>query len=237
MLDISGLDNFIVPHPMNLVHQQASRPPNAQAWTGSGPGQNFIGSDFRAAYVPGVTLTGAGQTVGLLEFDGFYTNDIVAYKSLAGLPNVPVNTEGINFNGSPGGNNVEVALDIDMAISMAPGLSQVIVYEGTAANTILTEMLNDNTAKQLSASWTYSAGKTTSNLFQRLGAQGQSFFNASGDSGAYTGLAGAAHRRSLPYLRRRNFLDHHRTGRLVVVGDGLELVHDRGRQWRRQRRH
>jgi subtilase family serine protease len=187
VLDIAGLDNFVVPHPMNLVHKSSTRPANAQAWTGSGPGNNFMGNDFRAAYVPGVTLTGASQSVGLLEFDGYYSNDITAYKSLASLPNVPVNTEGDNFNSSPGGNNVEVALDIDMAISMAPGLTQVIVYEGTSASTILTQMLNDNTAKQLSASWTYSANKTTTNLFQRLGAQGQSFFNAAGDSGAYTG--------------------------------------------------
>ena len=188
VLDIAGLDNFIVPHPMNLIHKQTSRPPNAQAWTGSGPGNNFMGNDFRAAYVPGTTLTGAGQVVGLLEFDGFYSADIASYESLASLPNVPVNTELLNgFNGSAGANNIEVALDIDMAISMAPGLSQVIVYEGTSANTILTQMLNDNTAKQLSASWTYSVNSTTSNLFQRLGAQGQSFFNAAGDSGAYTG--------------------------------------------------
>lgn len=188
VLDIAGLDNFIVPHPMNLIHKRSSRPPNSQAWTGSGPGNNFIGNDFRAAYVPGVTLTGAGQTVGLLEFDGFYSADVTSYESLATLPNVPVNTELLNgFNGSPGENNIEVALDIDMAISMAPGLSKVIVYEGTSANTILTQMLDDNTAKQLSASWTYSVNSTTSNLFQRLGAQGQSFFNASGDSGAYTG--------------------------------------------------
>ena len=35
-----------------------------------------MGNDFRAAYVPGVTLTGAGQTVGLLQFEsGFYQND------------------------------------------------------------------------------------------------------------------------------------------------------------------
>ena len=38
--------------------------------TGSGPGGYFIGKDFRAAYAPGVSLTGNGEVVGLLEFDG-----------------------------------------------------------------------------------------------------------------------------------------------------------------------
>ncbi len=41
-----------------------------------------MGDDFRAAYVPGTSLTGAGQTVGLLQFDGFYPSDIAAYESL-----------------------------------------------------------------------------------------------------------------------------------------------------------
>src|SRR2546430_12279093 len=40
------------------------------------PNGTYLGNDFRAAYVPGVTLTGAGQSVGLVEFDGFYTSDI-----------------------------------------------------------------------------------------------------------------------------------------------------------------
>ena len=187
VLNIAGLDNFVIPHPMNLVHKKTSQPANAQAHSGSGPGGNFMGNDFRAAYVPGVSLTGTGQAVGLLEFDGYFPGDITAYKSLAGLPNVTVNNVLLDgFDGSAGANNLEVALDIDMAISMAPGLSQVVVYEGESADTILTQMLNDNTCKQLSASWTYSIDSTTSNLFQRLGAQGQSFFNASGDSGAYT---------------------------------------------------
>ena len=49
-----------------------------------------MGSDFRNAYVPGSPLTGAGQIVGLLQFDGYYASDIAKYESLAGLPNVPL---------------------------------------------------------------------------------------------------------------------------------------------------
>ena len=54
------------------------------------------------------------------------------------------------FNGPPGSANIEVALDIDMALSMAPGLSRVIVYEGGSANAVLNRMATDNLARQLS---------------------------------------------------------------------------------------
>ena len=58
--------------------------------TGSAPDGLYWGNDFRAAYVPGTTLTGAGQTVGLFELDDYYTSDITTYESDAGLSNVPV---------------------------------------------------------------------------------------------------------------------------------------------------
>ena len=49
---------------------------------GSGPDGKYAGNDFRAAYAPGVTLTGSGQTVGLVEFDGYYTSDITNYENM-----------------------------------------------------------------------------------------------------------------------------------------------------------
>jgi len=39
---------------------------------------------FGMLMFPGTTVTGAGQSVGLLEFDGFYTSDIAAYATAAG---------------------------------------------------------------------------------------------------------------------------------------------------------
>ena len=88
-------------------------------------------------------------------------------------------------------NNVEVALDIEMVISMAPGLSKVIVYEGTGANAnaILNRMATDNLAKQLSSSWGFGSqvDPAREQIFQQFAAQGQSMFQASGDGGAWTG--------------------------------------------------
>ena len=123
--------------------------------TGSGPAGLFFGGDFRAAYAPSVTLTGAGQTVGLFELDGFYAADVTSNFQQAGLPAVPVSTVLLDgFSGAPGNENIEVILDIMMAGFMAPG-ANIIVYEGTNWNDVLNRMATDNIAKQLSCSWCF----------------------------------------------------------------------------------
>ena len=79
-----------------------------------------------------------------------------------------------------------------MAISMAPGLSHVYVYEAPNNTSywvdLLSRMASDNLAKQLSCSW--GGGRRNASaeaVFKQMGAQGQSFFNATGDSDAFTG--------------------------------------------------
>jgi subtilase family serine protease len=191
MLAVTGLDNYQLPRPRNL---EASALDEAAVQTGSGPGGAWMGVDFRKAYAAGVTLDGTGQTAGLLEFNGYYTNDITAYEVQAGLPDVPLSNVLLeNFDGSPGTDTTaiaEVSLDIEMVVAMAPGLSQVIVYEARPmgfGNDILNRMANDNLAKQLSCSWSFAIDANSEQIFQQFAAQGQSFFSASGDDGAYSG--------------------------------------------------
>jgi len=192
LLDVSGLDDYYQPHPASL-HLAPPPPPGAIPNAGSGPGSTFLGNDFRLAYVKGTTLTGKGQTVALLEFDGYYAKDITAYNTLAGMTNVPLSNMAVNGGiATPGSNNDEVCLDIEMATAMAPGLAQVLVYEaplGTAWTTILGQIADDNLARQISSSW---GGGPNPNpggevILQQMASQGQSFFNASGDDEAYTG--------------------------------------------------
>ena len=135
--------------------------------------------------------------VGLVEFDGYYANDIAEYRSLASLPNVPLQNVLLDgFNGVPitGANagNSEVALDIEMVISVAPGLSSVVVYEAGPngnANDVLSAMAANTAIKQFGCSWDFGTTPrgTMDSLFQKMAIDGQSFFNASGDNGAFTG--------------------------------------------------
>jgi subtilase family serine protease len=79
-------------------------------------------------------------------------------------------------------------LDIEVAISMAPGMSQVRVYvSDTSDVSIFNKMATDNIAKSLSCSWGWSPADPASDdpIFKEFAAQGQNLFAASGDSGAY----------------------------------------------------
>jgi uncharacterized repeat protein (TIGR03803 family) len=192
ILSVQGLDNFVLPHPMNLTTGFDST--NAPKYaSGSGPSGYFLGYDFRAAYAPGIGITGAGQSVGLFELDGYYPFDIAEYESLAKLPNVPLTNVLLDgFSGTPGENEIEVALDIEMTICMAPGLSNVLVYEGTNPDDILNRMATDDRASQLSCSWGFAPQIDTNRdqIYEQFAAQGQTMFQASGNTGAYAGAPG-----------------------------------------------
>jgi subtilase family serine protease len=192
ILHISGLDNYALPQPRSRV-KPLDAMYNVSPQTGSGPSGTYRGNDFRAAYAPGVSLTGSGQAIGMLEFDGYNATDIAAYVSQAGLPTVLLQNVLIDgYSGAAGSGQSEVCLDVEIAIAMAPGLSKVIVYEAPNSSPwedILSRMANDNAAKQLSCSWGGGpADSTAEQIFKQMATQGQSFFNATGDSDAYTGV-------------------------------------------------
>ncbi|HWY75029.1 MAG TPA: protease pro-enzyme activation domain-containing protein, partial [Verrucomicrobiae bacterium] len=186
--EICGLDDFMPPRPMNLVRRKGDGSGVKSFTNGSGQGGDYLGFDFRAAYAPGVTLTGVGQTIGLFELGEYFTNDIILYKQTAGLPNITVTNvllDGLTGIPAPGTDDGEETLDIDMAMCMAPGAT-IIVYEGTSMIDILNRMASDNKAKQMSCSFgVYPPPSTMDNVFMQFAAQGQNFFVAAGDGGAY----------------------------------------------------
>ena len=190
VVTIEGLSDYSLPRP--LRHKVAALNVRPLSLNGSGPNGEYAGNDFRNAYASGTKLNGAGQSVGLLEFSSYYQVDITNYERIIGLTNfVRLTNQKISHANPSTANNDEVALDIEMAIAMAPGLSNAIVYEESGVNpsSILGRMANDNLAKQLSCSWTWTGGPnvTVDGIFQQMAAQGQSFFQASGDDDAYTG--------------------------------------------------
>lgn len=187
ILDVSGLNNYAVPRPM--LHKVPAN--SVSPAIGSGPGNSYIGNDFRRAYLPGTSLDGSGQMVGLLQFDGYFPSDIANYENQAGITNVPLQNVLLDgFTGAPGVNDDEVCLDIETVISMASGLSKVVVFEAGPFgifNDILNAMAASNQIKQFSSSWGYSGvpNATTHQIFLQMAFQGQTFFQASGDGDAW----------------------------------------------------
>jgi len=194
---ISGLNNYAYPHPG--AHAHPAETPGPPQGTGSGPNGSFLGSDMRGAYNMG-SNTGSGQAVGLVEFSGYTASDVSLYfANIHQTNNVPITNIAVD-GGSPSQWSIandegEVCLDIEQAVSVAPGLSQLLVYIGpTRFGTgvdgyIFSRMATDNIAKQLSNSWWWSPDDpaTDDPYFEEMAAQGQTLFSISGDVGAYVG--------------------------------------------------
>ena len=196
---ISGLNDYAYPHPAAGRRPAELGVGGPGAGTGSGPESSFLGSDMRAAYNMG-SHTGSGQTVGLVEFSGYTASDISLYFSnIHQTNNVPIANivvdGGSATNWNDADNEGEVCLDIEQAVSVAPGLTQLRVYIGpTSFGTgvdgyIFSRMATDNVAKQLSNSWWWSPDDpaTDDPYFEEMATQGQTLFTGSGDNGAYTG--------------------------------------------------
>ena len=200
ILSVEGLSDRDLPHPMLKKATVLSDT------TGSGASGQFLGSDMRAAYAPNSPYDGTGQTVGLVELGPYNESDVQAYFSSIGQPlNVPIYNVLLDVDGvcagtaaTGGCDDGEEVIDIEQAISMAPNLSGLIVYEAYGANsdalTAFTQAASDDTAKQLSLSFGFGGTPATmpgyEQVFMELEAQGQSLFIASGDSGANVGGVG-----------------------------------------------
>jgi subtilase family serine protease len=182
---ISGLDNYSFPRPA-LVHRNVSAEPNTT--TGSCPSKSYCGSDMRAAYYGSGPLNGAGQSVGLIEFYNTNLADVNLYFTNAGQTNtVPINLicTGLCLSSR---DDTEQTLDITQAISMAPGMKELDVFIGLSDTSILSAMSTHSPLDaQLSNSWTWNPAdpSTDDPYFKKFAAQGQNFFTAAGDSGAY----------------------------------------------------
>ena len=199
ILHISGLDNFTPPHPKNRHGsgvQKSAGTSHGTAPSGCGSGALW-GWDYRNAYVPGTSLTGVGQIIGLLEFETYYPVDITNYwVNALGQPastTPPVVT--LAIDGTPSVNESddegeECSIDIEMGMAMAPGISKIYLFAGgpqASFDDIFESMVTYTNIRQFSCSWGggTAADPTSEVLFKEMQTQGQSFFNATGDNGAF----------------------------------------------------
>ena len=213
---VSGLDNTIQYHRNPLangnatIHLGASstasptttsaslscpKPGLSMVPTSYTPSQVATAYDFSKLYNAG--FRGEGQTVGLLELDGFSASDIAAYTACFGGNQTVIKTIPIDgYNGAAGVNAAEVELDMEMILGLAPHLTSLRVYEAANAslaayNDAWARIVSDVTPV-VSTSWVFcEQGSGMANeiqqeniFFQVAAAQGQTILAASGDLGA-----------------------------------------------------
>jgi subtilase family serine protease len=202
---ISGLDDYSIPHPMFVkksayaqAHGVAPELLVTHATTGSGPSGSFLGSDMRAAYYGGTALTGAGQNLGLFEYLGTDLADLNTYfKNVGQTNNVPItllSTDGTStscVDSRAGGDcdDTEQTLDMTQSIGMAPGLASLVMYIGSTDTAIISAMTTHSplpTTIGCSWGWTPADPTTLDPYFEKMAAQGQTFFAASGDDSTWS---------------------------------------------------
>jgi len=167
--------------------------------------------DVQPLYHRGVT--GSGRTIGIVTFASFTLSDAFAYWKALGLSVDPNRIKIVNVDGGPGApsdasGSGETTLDVEQSGGIAPG-ARIIVYQGQNTGQGLDTFaaaIDGNSAETLSVSWgdweecvNRGIGTPTSacvppdptyvqalhELFVRAAIQGQTFFAAAGDCGAY----------------------------------------------------
>jgi len=200
---VLGLTNVSLHRYKHVAYQLPSDHPSA----GTGPAGGLAPSDIKTAYnisnlflsASGLTpLRGDGQSVALYELDTYTPSDIAQYSSQFGFeaPKLTnVNVDG--FNSPPGYDQLEVVLDIDMILALAPN-AHIYVYQGeddTSAVTDIYQQIADDysttKASIISTSWGDDEASDADAIapeavaFAKMEAQGQTVFVAAGDTGAY----------------------------------------------------
>ncbi len=183
---IVGLSSLALPHPGIAQSPAQANPPDPN------PIALATAYDF-----PGVG-DGAGQTIGLLEYDNFNQSDLLVWFNA--MKTLPTATMGrVKVLPVAGGTDIrnpqgegEVLLDLEIVMGMAPGATYA-VYEAPGYITfhqLVNAMVNDHVTV-ISNSWSECESALASkeldsleSVFAGGAASGISAFNATGDNGA-----------------------------------------------------
>lgn len=148
-------------------------------------------------------VTGAGQTIGIIEFGGGYSDrDLETYFQAINLPMPKISTVTVDGQQNEPGKDPdadgEVLLDIQVASALAPG-AEIVVYFAPFTDKgwidIISAAVHDTRHRPsvLSISWGYSEGhdiwtqqtiKNVNQAFQAAALMGMTICCASGDDGS-----------------------------------------------------
>ncbi|HEY1500233.1 MAG TPA: S53 family serine peptidase [Acidobacteriaceae bacterium] len=176
------------------------------------------------------TVNGAGQAIGIIELGGGYTmSDITAYFGGLGLTPptvVAVSVDGgTNSPGDPDGADGEVALDIQVAGSIAPGARLAVYFAPNtdqgfidAITTAVHDTANKPSVLSISwggpeSSWAQASVTALDDACQSAAALGVTIAVASGDNGSSDGVADG-----------QNHVDFPASSPHVLACGGTELI-------------
>jgi kumamolisin len=175
-------------------------------------------------------VNGAGQTIGLIELGGGYTtSDVTTYFGGLGIKAptvVAVSVDGgTNAPGDPNGADGEVALDIQVAGSIAPGAKIAVYFAPNtdqgfidAITTAVHDTTNQPSVISISwggpeSSWAQSSVTALDDACQSAAALGLTITVASGDNGSSDGVSGSG-----------NHVDFPASSPHVLACGGTELI-------------
>ena len=177
--------------------------PNAMTGQTGGYTADQLAAAYGFSGLYGSGDLGAGQTIGVVELTSFNPSDIATFQSCYGT-NATINTINVGpgfgpFNANNGDDDGESALDIEVALSMAPQAT-IDVYQGDPTSAgiaeqavVMNQMAAQDTAKVISSSYGECESATPSQaismentVLEEMASQGQTFFAAAGDSGSET---------------------------------------------------
>lgn len=148
-------------------------------------------------------IDGGGQSIGIVALADYDQANVDTYDRAFGLADavtrVPV-SDGTHTGAPLGDGQGETETDIEVAQGVAPA-AHVLVYESSNSEAGMTAILNrvvsDDTARVVASSWggwelSYSPDtiRALDQIFREAAAQGQAFFAASGDAGAFDRSSG-----------------------------------------------
>lgn len=196
ILHIDGFDNARLWRNHVLKKPQAS----TLGFIGKGPAGGISPDEIAKAYNFNFKNTKdySPASIGVLELGAYSMSDVSTYQKYFGLSDISVDV--VKLGGKTHSvhqlNNLEATLDVELLMATVPPGSTIKVYEGVNTGAgfldILNRIVSDNQVKVISCSWGSSENSSSSSylmaenqIFQQMAAQGQSFFAAAGDSGAF----------------------------------------------------